>query len=138
MKKFIWCTRSSDKVSCIKGPDKKEWQKLIGFSYIHSLEDLFKLPISEVLKYRLDTATEGVIIGIHHLHSNVDLAIRRLSDNEIETMQLEKKLSNSLANIVKQIEDKAPALHVQKKDIENQLSTTRQKIREMNLEGVDP
>lgn len=138
MKKFIWCTRSSNKVFCIKGPDKKEWQKLIGFSYIHSLEDLFKLPISEVLKYRLDTAAEGVIIGIHHLHSNVDLAIRRLSDNEIETMQLEKKLSSNLADIVKQIEDKAPALYVQKKDIENQLSTTRQKIREMNLEGVDP
>jgi len=138
MKKFIWCARSSDKVNCIKGPDKKEWQKLIGFSYIHSLEDLFKLPISEVLKYRLDTAAEGVIIGIHHLHSNVDLAVRRLSDNEIETMKLEKKLSSNLADVVKQIEEKTPALHVQKKEIETQLSATRQKIREMNLEGVDP
>jgi hypothetical protein len=138
MKKFIWCTRSSDKVSCIKGPDKKEWQKLIGFSYIHSLEDLLKLPISDVLKYRLDTATDGVIIGIHQLHYNVDLAIRRLSDDEIETMQLEKKLSNNLTDIVKQIEEKAPALHIQKKEIETQLSKARQKIREMNLEGVDP
>jgi hypothetical protein len=138
MKKFIWCSRSSDKVSCIKGPDKKEWQKLIGFSYIHSLEDLCKLPISDVLKYRLDTAAEGVIIGIHHLHTNVDLAVRRLSDNEIETMQLEKKLSSNLADVVKQIAEKTPALHVQKKEIETQLSIARQKIREMNLEGVDP
>ena len=138
MKKFIWCARSNDKITCVKGPDKKEWQKLIGFSYIHSLEDLFKLPISEVLKYRLDTAAEGVIIGIHHLHSNVDLAVRRLSDNEIETMQLEKKLALTHQDILRQIAEKTPALHVQKKEIEAKLSITRQLIREMNLEGVEP
>jgi len=138
MKKFIWCSRSNNGVSCIQGPDKKEWQKLIGFSYIHTLEDLFKLPISEVLKYRIDTAAEGVIIGVHHLHSNVDLAIRRLSDHEIETMHLEKKLATSWADVVKQIEDKTPALHIQKKDIETQLNETRQKIKAMNLQGVDP
>jgi hypothetical protein len=138
MKKFIWCSRSNNSVSCVKGPDKKEWQKIIGFSYIHTLEDLFKLPISEVLKYRIDNATEGVIIGVHHLHSNVDLAIRRLSDHEIETMQLEKKLATNLTDVLKQIEEKAPALSAQKKDLESQLIATRQKIKTMNLEGVDP
>lgn len=137
MKKFIWCERSSNRVSPIKGPHKEEWQKLIGFNYIHTLEDLQKLPISDVLKYRLDSAAEGVIIGIHHLHTNVDIAIRRLSDNEVETMQNEKKLKNSLTEVIAQIEKKEPALHAQKKTLETQLSDTQRKIREMKLDGVD-
>lgn len=137
MKKFIWCSRSSDSVTCIQGPDKKEWRKLIGLGYIHSLEDLCKLPISDVLKYRLDTAAEGVIIGIHHLHSNVDLAVRRLSDKEIETILLEKKLTSEREDILRQIAEKTPALHAQKKEIETQLSAARTELTKMNLLGVD-
>lgn len=138
MKKFIWCERSNNRVTAIKGPNKKEWKALIGESYIHTLEDLCKLPISDILKYRLDSANDGVMIGVHHLHSNVDLAVRKLGEHEIETMKEEKRLKISLAEVVALIEKKEPTLHAQKVNIEKQLEIARKKIKEMNLEGVDP
>lgn len=136
MKKFIWCSRWNNKVEIVTGPIKEDWKKILKPSQIHTLEDLFKLPISEVLKYRLDTAPEGTIIGIHHLGQDVDLAVRRLSEHEIQTMNEEKKLKKALAEVNALIEKKEPALHTQKKNIEKQLADTEQKIKEMNLEGA--
>jgi hypothetical protein len=137
MKKFIWCERVNTRVTAVQGPHKEDWKKIIGFKYIHTLEDLNKLPISEVLKYRLDTAAEGVIIGMHHIHSNIDLAIRRLSEHEISAIQEEKTLRNNLVEVIALIEKKEPVLHMQKKNIEKQLNIVQQKIKEMNLEGAD-
>jgi hypothetical protein len=137
MKKFIWCERTSSTINPIRGPHKVEWQKIIGQSYVHTLEDICKLPISDVLKYRLDSAAEGVIIGIHHIHANVDLAVRRISEKEEEVIREEKTLKNALARTCAIIAEKEPALHKEKLDLENKLSLAQQRVRDLHLEGIE-
>lgn len=70
----------------IYGPHYHVDTELIGRAYYHSLEDLLKMRISESLKKKLNSAKIGTRILVHYLHSNGDLMLKRINENQLDSL----------------------------------------------------
>jgi hypothetical protein len=81
---FIWEEHRCASVAPFKGPYFTNYVALIGVNYIHTREDLLKLPLSKTLNKRIAMAKPGTSFKVFGYCRDSDIWLRRLTDIEIK------------------------------------------------------
>jgi hypothetical protein len=71
----------------------------IGKKYYHTLDELLKTSISDSIKKRLIGAKIGTKIKIHYLHSNGDLMVKRVDENQMKILDTLTKSTKEWSKI---------------------------------------
>ena len=111
-KYFMWYD-SADNMPTY-GPHYYGDEQLIGKKLYHPLSDLLKMRIIDSLKKLLSGAKLGTKIKVHYLHSNGDLMLTRIDDDQIKMLdQLAKHYTDYSKHRkeMKEVEEKMDALN---------------------------
>lgn len=89
----------------------------IGRKLTHTLDELLLMDVSDSIKNKLSKAEPGSSVLIHNLHANGDLYVKRLRDEQLETVEILKKVKDDLTAAI----DKVNKIEAEKKKLVSSL-----------------